>query len=143
MLKPVSIGAEVPDFFAYDSTGKKVSVKDFRGKYLLIDFWASWCQPCRKDHVVLNNIYKELQESDFEILGVSIEKDRTKWLEALKVDNTPWVNIFADEEADTIVKKFHIQSVPHSLLVDKNGKIIAKNVRAFNLKAKLQQARNQ
>ena len=137
-LKPVSIGAVVPDFFAYDSSGNKVHVKDFRGKYLLIDFWASWCVPCRKDHEIMNACYPELKEMNLEILGVSIDKERQKWIDALKSDKTTWKNIHAENESDMLMRKFQIQAIPHSILIDPEGVILAKNVRGLSLRGKLE-----
>jgi thiol-disulfide isomerase/thioredoxin len=137
MLKPVSIGAVVPNFTVTDSAGYKISVINLRGRYLLIDFWASWCEPCRKDHKILNQIYSQIGNKDFEILGISLDKERAKWMEAIRTDRTKWLNALADSEADTLMKLFQIQSVPHSILVDREGKIIAKNVRGFAIKSKL------
>lgn len=138
MLKPVSIGAVVPNFTVTDSAGYKISIVNLRGKFILIDFWASWCEPCRKDHKVMNQIYSQIGNKDFEILGISLDKERGKWIEAIRVDRTKWLNAHAANDADSLMKLFQIQSVPHSLLIDREGKIIAKNVRGFAIKSKLE-----
>ena len=121
-----------------DSNGKPVSLEKLRGKYVLVDFWASWCGPCMKEVPSLKSAYAEYKDKGFEIFGISLDNDRSKWLEAIRKNEMNWIHTSDLKGWENVVaKEFKIQSIPASFLLDKEGRIIAKNLRGAQLKAKL------
>lgn len=139
--KATAMGKIAPDFIQNDTSGKPVSLRDFRGKYLLIDFWASWCIPCREENPTLIKAFKEFQDKNFAILSVSLDSDKDKWLQAIKKDNLIWTQVsdlkFWDNE---VAKQYNIQSVPYNLLLNPDGVIIAKNLRGEEVEKKLSES---
>ena len=133
-IKKVSLGAKAPDFTLSDPDGKKVSLSDFQGKYLFLDFWASWCQPCRMENPEFVKIYDKYRGHQFEILGVSFDKKKENWLNAINVDGLTWVHVsdllYFDSE---MIDLYNIFTVPTTFLLDPEGKIIAKNIHAKEL----------
>ncbi|MDW8289051.1 MAG: TlpA disulfide reductase family protein, partial [Flammeovirgaceae bacterium] len=101
-----------------------------RGKVVLIDFWASWCGPCRRENPNVVKLYEKYKHKGFEIYGVSLDRDRKAWIEAIKEDGLPWIHVsdlkFWQSEA---AKLYNISAIPTTVLLDKEGKIIAKNLR--------------
>lgn len=136
----LEVGKQLMDFTLSNAKKELISTKDFRGKVLLIDFWASWCAPCRKQNPDLLKIYEEFKNKDFEILGVSIDKDLDKWISAVKKDELVWGNVIdtRGQESEILAKYGATNSVPKNFLIDKNGLIIAKNISIINLKKYLQ-----
>jgi len=131
-------GVVVKDFGMNDINGKLVKVSDFRGKYLLIDFWASWCGPCRKENPNVVKAYEEFKDKNFTILGVSLDNSKAKWLEAIKKDELPWTQISDLKGWDTpVTKLFGLIGIPFNMLVDPEGKILATNLRGEQLSKKL------
>lgn len=133
LLEFMSIGAEgtiIPDFSQQDENGKMVSITDFRGKYVLIDFWASWCGPCRMENPNIVKAYHQFKDKNFTVLGISLDKERQDWLDAIKEDKLDWTQLsdlkFWENE---VSMKFRISAIPYSILIDPDGKIIAKNLR--------------
>ncbi len=122
-----------------DTAGKLVSTKDFRGKILIIDFWASWCGPCRMENPNVVRIYNEYKNKGLEIIGVSLDRDAQAWKEAIRKDNLSWVHI-SDVKGwqCAAAKEYGINSIPQMFILDKEGKIIAKNLRGEALKQKIQ-----
>lgn len=130
----LAIGANAPDFELPDTKGKKVSPAQFKGKVLLLDFWGSWCGPCRKNNPELKKIYEQYHADGFEVLGIGLETDQKAWLKAIKDDGLPWVNVFAANEWNNPVARLYaIRAVPTALLIDASGKIAAKEVYADQL----------
>jgi peroxiredoxin len=132
------IGDKIADFAQADTDGKLISVADFKGKYLLIDFWASWCVPCRKENPNLVSAYQKYKQKGFDILGVSLDKDKANWLAAIKADGLTWRHVSDLQGWDNEVSKmFKITAVPSNILIDREGKIIALNLRGQALNQKL------
>jgi len=135
-----AIGTEMENFTLNNPDGKVISLKDFRGKYVLVDFWASWCRPCRAENPNVLKAYSKYHNKGFEILGVSLDTDKTKWVAAIKADGLDWAHVCEMKAWDAdIARKFNVSSIPFSVLVDKNGKIIAKNLRGEALEEKLKE----
>lgn len=140
LVKKTSEGVEAQDFTQPDIEGKPVKLSDYRGKYVLIDFWASWCAPCRRENPNLVKSYAKYQKEGFEILGVSMDKaaDKAKWLKAIQDDGLTWKQVGDlkgwDNEAGVM---YDVKAIPMNFLVDPHGKIIAKYLRGEELDKKL------
>jgi len=134
----LSIGSDAPDFSLKTPEGKVVSLSSFKGKYLLIDFWASWCAPCRQENPNMVKLYKKYKDKDFTILGVSLDKDNDPWIKAIKMDKLIWTQVSDLKFWDSPVAMiYNIKAIPYSILIDKEGKIIAKGIRGKELEEKL------
>jgi peroxiredoxin len=139
-IKSTSIGAIAPEFTQADTSGKAVSLNSFRGKYVLIDFWASWCGPCRKENPNVVKNFQQYKDKNFTVLGVSLDRPNAKeaWLKAIHKDGLDWTQVsdlkFWDNE---VAKQYGIRSIPQNFLLGPDGKIIAKNVRGDELGKKL------
>lgn len=139
-LKTVMIGAMAPEFAQADTNGKMVSLSSFRGKYVLLDFWASWCGPCRHENPNVVKAYNNFKGKNFTILGVSLDRPGKKdaWLKAIHDDHLTWNHVsdlkFWDNET---AKLYGIQAIPQNLLIDPSGKIIGKNLFGDDLEKKL------
>jgi peroxiredoxin len=138
--KKTQEGALAPDFTQLDVNGKAVRLSDFRGKYVLIDFWASWCGPCRRENPNVVKAYNTYKDKGFTVLGVSLDKsgDREKWLAAIEKDGLPWTQV-SDLKAwdNEAAKLYEVNAIPMNFLVDPNGKIIAKYLRGEALDEEL------
>lgn len=134
------LGADAPDFTMNDINGNPVSLSDFRGKVLLIDFWASWCGPCRRENPHVVNLYNQYHQKGFDILGVSLDRTKEPWLGAIEKDGLIW-NHVSDLQgwSNSAARLYGVSSIPHTVLVDRDGKIIARNLRGEALDAKLKE----
>ena len=130
----------MPDFEQADTLSKPVKLSDFRGKYVLVDFWASWCVPCRHDNPRLVKIYKRFSDKNFDILGISLDEKKGDWLQAIHHDGLPWAQLSDLKGFDNAVAKgFFIHAVPTKFLLDPNGVIIARDFSSGQLERKLEE----
>jgi peroxiredoxin len=134
----IAIGNMAPDFTMADTEGKQVSLSSFKGKYVLVDFWASWCGPCRGENPNVVANFNKYKSKNFTILGVSLDEDKTAWLGALKKDNLTWTHV-SDLKgwSNAAAKMYGVESIPFNLLLDPTGKIIATDLRDVDLGKKL------
>ncbi|MCV9387141.1 TlpA disulfide reductase family protein [Reichenbachiella ulvae] len=138
VLKQVSIGGKVSDIVAQDSTGTELTLYSNLGKYTLIDFWGSWCAPCRAESQSLNEMYSQYHDAGFEIFGFGVETRKDKWAQAIQKDNRNWINVSTlDGYKNEVSKEYSITSLPKNFLVDENGIIIGKDLHGEELAAKL------
>ncbi|MGE0562479.1 MAG: redoxin domain-containing protein [Flavobacteriales bacterium] len=138
VLKNSQVGSPAPDFSMNDANGNPISLSSFKGKYVLIDFWASWCGPCRAENPNVVAAYKKFSKKGFDIFGVSLDENKDKWLAAIQKDGLTWQHV-SDLKgwANAAAKLYGVNSIPHSVLLDKEGVIIAKNLRGEELHKKL------
>ncbi|GAA3915591.1 TlpA disulfide reductase family protein [Chitinophaga oryziterrae] len=142
-MTSVKIGQEAPDFSLPDLSGKKVSLSSFRGKYVLVDFWASWCKPCRMENPNVVKAYNEYKNKNFTVLGVSLDKKKEAWADAIKTDGLAW-NHVSDLQfwESAVVPLYGINSIPTNMLLDPQGKVVAVGLRGEALEAKLKELLN-
>ena len=128
------VGTILPNFSQKDQNGNLVSLASFRGKYVLVDFWASWCGPCRAENPNIVKAFNKYKTKNFTVLGVSLDQDKAKWLEAIKKDSLAWSHV-SDLKYwnNAVAAQFGIQSIPASFLIDPTGKIVARDLRGADL----------
>ena len=133
-----ALGAEAPGFTLNDVNGKPVSLSDLKGKLVLIEFWASWCAPCRAENPNLVKQYKLYKEKGFEVIAVSLDSDKAKWVDAIAKDGLPWLHVSDLKGWNNAVGRLYgVRGVPASFLVSKEGKIIANDLRGETLNTRL------
>lgn len=140
ILDKVAVGQIAPDFTLNDTTGKPVSLSSFKGKVVLVDFWASWCGPCRAENPNVVAAYKKFSSKGFTVLGVSLDDDKAKWEAAIVKDGLTWTHI-SDliGWSNAAAKQYGVMSIPANFLLDKEGKIIGSGLRGEELTKKLEE----
>lgn len=132
------IGSEAPDIRQNTPQGGSYALSQMRGKVVLIDFWASWCRPCRIDNPHVKKLYEKYNKKGFDILGVSLDRSHDAWVGAIQADGLPWKHVsdlgFWNNAA---AQEYGVHSIPYTVLIDRDGKIIAKGLRGQQLEAKL------
>lgn len=133
-----TIGSLAPDLTMNDVNDKPFSLHELRGKYVLVDFWASWCAPCRGENPNVVSAYNKFRNKNFTILGVSLDANKEAWLKAIKDDNLAWKHISDLKQWNSIaVSLYGIEGIPYNVLLDPEGKIIATELRDMALHQKL------
>ena len=133
-----NIGQFAPEISLPSPDGKEIALSSLKGKLVLIDFWASWCGPCRKEMPNVIKIYSKFKNKGFEIYGVSLDQDKEKWMEAITKDGINWPQVSDLKYWDNVAARiYNVQGIPYTVLIDKDGKIIAKNLRGQELEKKI------
>jgi peroxiredoxin len=137
--KPLELGMPAPDLSLQDMDGKQVSLSSFRGKYVLLDFWASWCQPCRNENPHVVAAYKKYHDKNFTVLGVSLDSKKSDWEKAIMEDSLSWTQV-SDLKSwnSSAVITYDIHAIPSNYLIDPSGKIIAHNLHGSDIEALLE-----
>lgn len=132
------VGAEAPEIALPDPEGKIAKLSSLKGKVVLIDFWASWCGPCRKDNPNVVRIYHKFKDKGFEIFGVSLDRDKNSWISAISTDKLDWIHV-SDLKywQSEVVGLYGFSGIPYTVLIDRQGKILAKGLRGEQLENKL------
>ena len=134
----VQVGQSAPEITLTSPEGKPVSLSSLRGKYVLIDFWASWCGPCRQENPNVVKMYNKFKGRNFEIYGVSLDREKEKWTQAIAQDGLSWVHVSDLKFWQSAgAEAYGVRSIPATFLLDPNGKVIAKNLRGQALEARL------
>ncbi|MFM9944155.1 MAG: redoxin domain-containing protein [Bacteroidia bacterium] len=137
-IAPLEVGGQAPDIALKDLDGQVIKLSSLRGKIVLIDFWASWCGPCRKENPNVVRLYNDFKNKGFEIYGVSLDSDAEKWRAAVAKDGLTWKHVSdLGGWQNAAAKAYQVSSIPFTVLLDKNGRIIAKGLRGDELAAKL------
>ena len=138
--KPIEVGQPAPEINLPDTEGKPFSLSSLRGKYVLIDFWASWCGPCREENPNVVAAFKKYQSKNFTVLGVSLDKSKEDWLQAIQEDRLTWQHVSDLKFWETpMVSLYGFSGIPYNVLIDPQGKVIADNLRGIVLDKKLQE----
>ena len=138
--KFLAVGAEAPDFTLPDTNKVNVSLSSFRGKVVVVDFWASWCRPCRQENPNMVRLYKDFHDKGLEILGVSLDGDRTSWMDAIHKDGLYWTQVSDLKRWQcAAAQQYRVTGIPFTVLIDRDGKIVAKGLRGNELRQKVQE----
>lgn len=139
-IRKLAIGSPAPEISLPTPDGEVLTLSSLRGNYVLIDFWAAWCKPCRQENPNVVKVYKEYADENFEILGVSLDRTREAWVNAIQQDGLPWKHVsdlqYFNSEA---AADYRIEAIPATYLIDPEGNIIAKGLRGGSLEAKLKE----
>ena len=132
--KPLSVGHNAPDFTTTGLNGKPVKLSDYKGKYVMLDFWASWCGPCRAENPNVVKMYKEYHDKGLNILGISLDVEKKDWQQAINADKLTWNHASDLQRFDGPTEKlYHIEAIPSNFIIDPTGKIVAKNITGTEL----------
>jgi len=143
-LKKTAIGRLAPDIILPDNDGREIRLFDYKGKYVLLDFWAAWCNPCRIENINYAKLYKKFKDKGFEIFAVSIDTNKKIWQNASKKDRITWINISDLKGWVTAsAADYNITAIPANFLIDPDGKIVDRNIRGKDLQNKLETIFNQ
>lgn len=129
----VEVGGTAPDFKSKDLQNKEVLLNSFRGKYVLLDFWASWCVPCRRENPNVLKAYNAFKPKNFTVVGYSLDESKDKWADAVAKDGLPWVQLSDLQGSSVVSRLYGVTSIPTNFLIDPKGKIVAKNLRGEEL----------
>ena len=146
-LARFAVGAKAYDFNYVDPDGSVVRLSDFRGKFVLVDFWASWCGPCRQEMKNLLPIYDELKGEDLVFISISLDKREKDWRRMLETENLPWIMLWNKEgftvgdAPNTIQKAYGFYSIPFIVLIDREGRIMERGLRGEQVKDAIVKAR--
>ncbi|MEL6922586.1 MAG: TlpA disulfide reductase family protein [Bacteroidota bacterium] len=137
-LRSLVMGAEAPDFTATTPEGEDMSLSELRGKVVMIDFWASWCGPCRRENPNVVALYNKYKSKGFEILGVSLDRSKAPWLKAIETDGLTWHHV-SDLKGwkNEVAQMYNVSSIPQTILLNEQGEIIARNLRGEQLAQRL------
>ena len=141
VLNLVLVGMEAPDIALPDTAGHTRRLSDLRGRVVMVDFWASWCGPCRKENPNVVFLYNKYHDKGFDIFSVSLDKDYDKWIAAIQQDGLRWEHHVSDLQGWQSAggKLYGVQSIPNTVLIDRDGKVLARNLRGAQLEAKLKE----
>jgi peroxiredoxin len=131
------IGSNAPDFTMKDINGNDITLSNYKGKYVLLDFWASWCVPCRKDNPYVKAAYEKLKDKNFVVIGVSVDEDGTKWKQAIEKDQLPWIHISDLKKENRVAHLYGVQPIPDNFLIGPDGKIIERGLHGQNIEKTL------
>ena len=140
VAKKTAVGQPGMDFAQPDADGKNVSLTAFKGKYVLVDFWASWCGPCRAENPNVLKAYSKFKDKGFDVLAISIDEKKDKWMAAVQADNLPWTHV-SDLKGwnNAAAELYGIRAIPQNVLINPEGMIVAKNLRGDALERKLEE----
>ena len=139
-LENVQIGKVAPEFSLPDTAGVSVSLSGFRCKCVLLDFWASWCPPCRRENPNVVKAFNEYKDKNFTIVGISLDKDKSKWMKAIADDNLAWTHLSDLKYWDSEIPALYgVRGIPANVLLDPDGVIVAKNITGEDLHKKLKE----
>lgn len=143
-LKATALGQQMTDIVMEDPYGKTLALSSLRGKYVLVDFWASWCGPCRRENPNVVKLYNKYKDKGFDIFSVSLDDNKDAWMRAINADQLLWPSHVSDLKkwSSSVVPQFNIEGIPFTVLLDAEGRIIAKNLRGKQLEDKLKEIFN-
>ena len=140
IAQKLQVGQPFMNFVLNDTEGKPVSLEEFKGKYVLVDFWASWCGPCRAENPHVLKAYNQFKDKNFDVVAISLDNKKDAWLKAIKEDGMPWTHVSDLKGFESVAaKEYGISAIPQNFLLDPQGKIIAQNLRGENLAKKLEE----